>query len=101
MAASPISRGDDPDPFPRFISLDLHTAAALLKRCSPSVSQGLNLGEKTRIGLILLGGWVCASSGDAGGKGGQGLVFMAHRLLYHSTLDLRVIKKKTKKKEGG
>jgi len=28
-----------------------------------------------------------------------GLVFKAHRLLYHSTLGLRVIKKKKKKKE--
>jgi len=30
----------------------------------------------------------------------DGLVFKAHRLLYHSTLGLRVIKKK-KKKDGG
>ena len=29
-----------------------------------------------------------------------GLVFKAHRLLYHSTLGLRVIKKKKKKYEG-
>ena len=30
-----------------------------------------------------------------------GLVFMAHRLLYHSTLGLRVIKKKKKKSDAG
>ena len=31
-------------------------------------------------------------------RGGTGLVFVAHRLLYHSTLGLRVIKKKKEKK---
>ena len=30
-----------------------------------------------------------------------GLVFKAHRLVYHSTLGLRVIKKKKKKKKTG
>ena len=29
----------------------------------------------------------------------RGLVFKAHRLVYHSTLDLRVIKQKKKKEE--